>query len=1048
MHALRTLALVLVLATAAVAAPFTAWDRATNQAADIVVWHDPADGRGFDWAELTKPRLAANLPEYRLHKALLYLQESIRRMTGVEPTVRSANEATRGIVVVLLRHAPDDVRNDPQIRAALENDGRDAYNDREAFYLRSESDRLLVLANTVDGLLAAIPALLETVGYEVLGMGPNWTHVPAIGDRLVFDVARGERPSYYLRQLVATTGQQYGVGTLQVGPKLQLADPHDESVSVSYARWLVGARMYGRSMDSFPGHAMYQHHRRLREEMIRTGSTVGFLTPENHLGLDADRPAAGPTNDKHLWINTDAPKTPGHGKAFVSDGKTWIEQNPFGMNVNLDPTAPIARAVVLEALQQRATKYFADLDAKLDGDEEPLIFGTESEDGAGLAHIGEWVRPANRNWYVDYLKAEGIAYPQPYVLHGYRGIEQPREAWDIAAPGDTVFGFNNWLLREFDKWIDSLPPYQRTTKRGTSKKALVRCSLYSYAFHDVPPHINLDPRIRVMIAGYPKHRGLREWKRFPKQQDVAAAFRLMLPREPSGEYRIPSIAYYADHTLEGIPARWGAAPARLVADLRPTYDAGIRALTCETDFNFGKYGLAYYLMAKVMWNAELSADELDAIRNRWLERAYGTAWREMRAYYDFMLPENFSVNAPAAWAKAIRLIDAADAKLDPAREPAAQRRLDDLKQYWYFYYLVDTGALQAKSPELVEFLWKGQMSYMTAMHMVLHRAFGWNDARVTAHVPEEMTRGPAHYTPDETAAWWKRILGHWPTVDVAVFADAVLADGRPARDVDVNDLVQIAEFQPLAAGKPFHFNSAQAPPTHFVTTARAGSPIGFRFGWNSGPELRFYGPKDVPYGVEHWDREARQWTPVVDVTLTTVATHVVKNEMDGRERHVAEVEFAAPRDGTYRFEVGRGGFGVSLTSLGYDFTNGTYHRRPPFCFADRPSGLTQDPVYFYVPKGTRTLDLEVWDSHNKKQLQLYRGLSEKGPIKSRSIDIGRRGTHRIALEPGEDGNLAQIGGNGFAFPMLYSVPTYWAKCPAELLVPRAIAQADGWKIAE
>jgi hypothetical protein len=67
---------------------------------------------------------------------------------------------------------------------------------------------------------------------------------------------------------------------------------------------------------------------------------------------------------------------------------------------------------------------------------------------------------------------------------------------------------------------------------------------------------------------------------------------------------------------------------------------------------------------------------------------------------------------------------------------------------------------------------------------------------------------------------------------------------------------------------------------------------------------------------------------------------------------------------------------------------------------------------------------------------------------SRTVDISRRGTHRVTLEPGEDGNLAKIGGNGFAFPLLYSVPSYWAKCPAELLVPRAIAEADSLKIVE
>ena len=479
----------------ATAAPFTAVDRADDFVTDVVLQYVGSTGRGFDWAALQDRRLAANKPEYRLRQAVEFFQEGITRLTGKTPTVRSGADVQRGIVVMLLRNAPRIIAEDSRVQAALANDGSDAYNHREAFYLRSERERLLIVANTIDGLVAALPALLERVGYEVLAMGPNWTHVPTgHRERLVFDVERSERPSYYLRQLTATTGQSYGVGTLMVGPKLpRLADEADESVSVSYARWQIGTRMRGRSMDPFPGHALYQYHRRMAEEMVRTGSTVGFLTPGNHLGLSSERPPADESNRGHLWINTDPRPSPEYAQALVSDGTEWKPQKPVGFMVNLDPTAPAARAIVLAELKERALKHFAALAADRNSADEPLIFGTESEDGAGLAHIGEWAAPENRNWYVDYLKAEGIAYPQPYVLDGYRGIAQPREAWDISTPGDTVFGFNNWLLREFDKWIDSLPEADRVTAGGAAKKDLVRCSCYSYAFHDVPPHINPRP---------------------------------------------------------------------------------------------------------------------------------------------------------------------------------------------------------------------------------------------------------------------------------------------------------------------------------------------------------------------------------------------------------------------------------------------------------------------------------------------------------------------------------------------------------------------------
>lgn len=1021
------------------AAPYVAVDPARDAQPPIVLSFDSTTGAGLNWAELSSPRTLAHLPRGHFRDAVHFLQDGIRRMTGRTLDVQSGTDLRRGIILTLLENASPDISDDRVVQAALRNDGTDAYNDREAFYLRSEADRLLVVANTIDGLIAAMPALLETVDYEVLAMGPNWIHVPTDRQRLVFDVEKADRPSFYLRQLTPTSGQYYGVGTIMTGPKLQLTDPADESVSVSWPRWAIALRNHGRSMAPFPGHSMYQYHRRLVEHIIATGSTEGFLTAGTHLGPDADRPAAAESNAQHLWINSDAKDAPGYQRVFLSDGKAWNEQKLVGMAVNLDPTTPIARKLVLDEMTKRAAAHFAE------SPDEPFVFGTEAEDGAGYANIDKWTAPQYRNWYTDYLKSQGVAWPKPYVLHGYNGIDQPLENYDPTVPADVVFALNNWLLMEFDRWVDALPEAERVTASGKSKKELARCSLYSYALHDIPPAHNLDPRIRVMIASYPKHRGLGKWKRFATQLDMAKAFKVMLPREPSGDYRIISISYYADHSLEGIPARWSAAPERIVADLRKTYDGGIRALAYETDFNFGKYGLAYYLMSRVLWNVDLTPAELDAVRDRWLRRAYGSGAPAMKQYYDFMLLDNYPANAPAAWAKAVRFIEAADAAIDPKAEPDAQRRLDDLKQYWYFYFLLDTDRAKPDAPEMIEFAWKAQMSYANAMHMVLNRV--WTKRSVADVVPETLRAGPAHYSPDETAAWWRKVLEHWPAIEVANFADAKLADGRRGADVDLNDLVRVTNFQSLTDGRPFLFNSAQEDPTSFVTTARAGDTIGFRFTWPANDEvLRFYGPKDVPYGIEHWDPASKQWSSLIDVTLTSTASHRLEQTHDGKPRHVAEVQFPATQAGTYRIEVGRGGFLAQLGSLGYDATTNQFATRPPHTYFSRLQGLTQDPVYVYIPKGTKSLDLETWDAYKRKLVQFHKGVSERGLVKSREVDVSTRGTHRIPLEPGEDGNLVKVSGNGFAFPVLYSVPSYWAKCPAELVIPRAIAEADGLTI--
>ena len=110
--------------------------------------------------------------------------------------------------------------------------------------------------------------------------------------------------------------------------------------------------------------------------------------------------------------------------------------------------------------------------------------------------------------------------------------------------------------------------------------------------------------------------------------------------------------------------------------------------------------------------------------------------------------------------------------------------------------------------------------------------------------------------------------------------------------------------------------------------------------------------------------------------------------------------------------------------------------------SDNLAGHTQSAAWFYIPKGTKTVDLEVWDSNGKKELTFYSGLPSTGLKKGRVVDVGKRGTHVAKLEPGEDGSLISVYGGGFYFPYLYSVPMLWAKSPQALLVPRSIAQAD------
>jgi hypothetical protein len=682
-------------------------------------------------------------------RAADYIREGLNQMTGQSYEVITKPDSSTGIVLALFKSASEDLRNDPEAVAALKPNPQDPYAANEAFFVRTERNRVVVVANTANGLLNAVVELMESANYEVLGMGKNWVHVPNYQNRpLVFNLKYAGRPSYYIRSLRVMSGQAYGHGTIAEG----LNHPEDETVHTSYWRWRIGARIYGTSMPQYPGHSLYAYHKDVLNYMRKNQTTDGFLA-NTQIGLNRERPIASPSNNRMLWVNTDRTGQDSD-RVFVSNGKDWVVDNTRGhvSSANLDLSVPFVRQIIFERMKKQAENQFNT------NPDDLMIFGIDSEDGWGAKNIGSFAR--QKNWYPEYLSQNRIPFGRPYLLHNHNGLQQPVEIWDSNAESDALYGFGNWLLKEFDKWIESLPAQKQVTSSGRAKKDLIRCSTLSYNFHDVPPNFNIDSRIRVMIAGFPKNRGKGKWENFNTAEKVGLAFKVLLPQEPLSDYRIISAAKSWDVGYNGIKPRSNTAAVDIVNDYRRAFNLGYRAMTFETDFNFGKQGLQYYLISKALWNADLSAQDLDAIRDRWFQRAFGNGWQEMKSYYNFMLKQNYpACNGPKAWLTAIDLIDSADRKIANAQELDAQKRIDDVKQYWYNLYLLDTGKHNAGSPEFKEFLWRGQMSYMVAMEGLLKKYFNVTNPREA--VGSSISNMPAHFTHAETQVWWEAIKQHW-----------------------------------------------------------------------------------------------------------------------------------------------------------------------------------------------------------------------------------------------------------------------------------------------
>lgn len=1023
--------------------PFKAVDPGKSVSSIVIAADETAAAEWEAYQEaFIKERKVVSGP---LVSAVNYLREGIKKMTGVEMPVRFGGDLSKGLVLATLENAPLEVREDEEVRQALRNTGEDLYNANEAYFIRSEPERVWIVANTDEGLSHGVAALLESVDYEVLGMGPNWVHVPDFRHQpLIFSLQEAGRPGFYIRLLWPTSGQDRGVGTLS---RIRLADEADETVQESYQRWTVGTRLAGTSMPRIRGgHALGRYQRRVAEVMRDRKVKEGFLLDSVGLGPDSRRPPAGMDNKGGIWINDDPEGSRSHGKVFVSDGKVWEERDLRTRTVgaSLDVSSSLTRGVILDALIEKAEASFSE------HPDREFQFATDPEDGSPqFARLAELAK--NPDWYPDYLAGKNREFGK-YVLNGFHGLNQPVEGWDSNSPSDHIYGFNNWLLWEFDRYIDSLPEARRVTATGRSKKDLVRCNLLSYNYHDVPPNFNLDPRIRIKIAGFPKHRGKGKWANFRSHADMAQAYRLMLPREPSVNYEIWSQGYFHDPQAGNITGSPEAEQIR--QKIRNEYEAGFRGFESEVDFNFGKFGLKYYLAARMLWNPRLTAEELDTLRDRWLQRAFGSAWPQMKQYYDFMVPRPGGVNSPHSWAQAIRLLDAASRRIDGAKEPDVQRRIDDVKQFWYFYYLVESGQAASDSKALREFLWKGQMSYMTSMNMVIKRFFD-GEIRVDKVLdPEQM--GPAHYSHEETEKWWAKVLDFWPLQQIDEFSDAVLADGTKGSEVDVYDLKQVGEFRGNTpeAENIIMYNRLpgkllRREPARFITKAdKAGVEIGFKLLW---PHFAQGGKRknsamDVPYGISRWNPKSAGWDEVVDFTMA-VASPVTVTGADGSGWYLAEARIPAPEPGIYRIEVGQGDFESRLTSLDYDLQTDTASGASGHTYFSPLliSSAASRKWYFYIPRGTMRLDLET-SGETTTRLQLYRGLPGNEWQHARTVELKEWGLHRIELQEGEDGSMAVL--EGTAFPYLYSVPMLFARTPSALLVPAKIALADGLTVCE
>jgi hypothetical protein len=649
-------------------------------------------------------------------------------------------------------------------------------------------------------------------------------------------------------------------------------------------------------------------------------------------------------------------------------------------------------------------------------------------------------------------------------------IKQWSPDWLLHKAAAPIYFENNWLLREFDKHVKSLPAADQLSG-GIPKTNLIHTLCYSYGAHDVPPNFNFDHRVRMCVSGYTSHRGQGKWLYCNSFNDVMRAMQVMLPQCDMSQYWVYIVSFpSSDWGLNTMGDAGFLTPEDVYSRVHDNfYAVGGRNLGVEMDVDFGKNGLTYYMYAKMFWEPTMSLAQLQALRDRWILRSYGAeAAGVMSQYYDLMSPRNF-VSSPNMWAMAIRCIQQADA-VTPDGTPEKQR-LNDLKQFWYYYYLQDhvmsrsgswPGNMKANiEPAIIdkvkEFLWKGQTSYITPLYCFTWGMFRAMDKKgnipsiyevcsPTWYDTNKKYIAPAHYTEAETAGWWADVVKYFPYTTVCQFQTSRLSNGKLGWDVDLNNLTAIREFRGEAPGDGtfIYMPNHAAQPAPLVTAQNAGDAVGLKvFSFPGNPPTPFV----ITYTVDRWDPTARAWQK--DLYSRAVAS--ANDGLPTKSHEVASLTFSnTVARGIYRFNLGEvAGGAITLSSPDYDTRSNTFSGdsiAQGLTLTQRLGYVYVVPIgYIYIPKGTTTLDLETWDDANPKTIDLYTGLpSGSTPWKlSRTVDIHGRGPHRIPLNPGEAGSIACMNHGGTAVPYFYSIPNIWAKQPWMLMVPEDIAKADG-----
>lgn len=535
-------------------------------------------------------------------------------------------------------------------------------------------------------------------------------------------------------------------------------------------------------------------------------------------------------------------------------------------------------------------------------------------------------------------------------------------------------------------------PANEVAKAVAEKHPGRMVGMYAYNDHCEPPTFELEPNVYVQsTAGFITGR---------------YTFDELIEIWPT---KCKSMGFYEYFSVwlwdfDNLPGGRGANVPYMKKQIKRYADANATSLDCESGNNWGPHGRGYHVANRLMWNPDA---DVDALLADFYAKAFGPGAVAMKRYYERLDPGNQPLMSRHLLAQAFR--DVEEAATLAKDRPDVLARLDHIKQYLRYIHLkwlLDRETDKAKRKELtlaaLTLVFRNRYSYMNhyeAMRQTWASQAAQDFEEPTWSVadasPKPWAANDTPYTRGETDAAFKEGLAYFQPQEVeekTFSADLVPVEfeGAPA---------------PVESGQQYQGG------LRYALYSETGEAI----------EL------DVTTGTIAWYRDrAPARYKLVDAKGNEVEGAKGQLPLDG-EAH--RLTFKVPAPGLYYFDFDDSAAGWRVVVA---------PGKPASILLQRDRGFAHaghmQQMYFYVPKGTKTLDY-FWSGGPHVVL---------GPDNKPVAEIKTSGEFvSVPVSAGADGKPWGLTSLALGHLWFFNAPNQLAASPAALLVPRELAAQDG-----